>query len=130
MLYPAKMPKDLNLQLSRLDTLRASYRGHQAAETDYWTPTYVQTEVDVGLFRANNAYIYQFHNSWQSYAWSVANVKSRSNAVFDLLHETGDYGAEVHFVDGKAVGRDLLDSAAELQFILDSVRPARRLRIL
>lgn len=115
----------------RLAELRSAYAGHPAAGHTQWTDQFVSSDVDLGSFRGDNAYVSQrLGTTAASYALATQYVIDNDPAgLLDRLDEDGLFGAVTHDIAGRVVSRDLLDSVLEITFLherLDILDPTPR----
>ena len=110
----------LNENNSRLRELVTSYAGMDPAVTtpSAWTQGRVSPD-DLRHFRGDNAYVWQTRNLADiNYALTAYYLKAIDYlGLLDTLEEDGAFGAHTFSVDGRLVGRDLLDSVAEIHFL-------------
>jgi hypothetical protein len=99
------------------------YEGHPAARHSVWKPEYLERQLNLSSFRADNAYLWQSRDikfdSLISYALTTYYVKNiDALGLLDKLDEDGSFGAVTFIMDhGKTVSRDLLDSIWEINFL-------------
>jgi hypothetical protein len=98
--------------------LRERYRGHPAYRRTLWSETFVAREVDLVNFRADNAYVWQRGYHDDAYRHSYRWLKRSENELLSHCFEDGAFGAKTVTVGGRLVSRDLLDSVAELGFLV------------
>jgi hypothetical protein len=103
--------------------LRQRYSAMDSAVTTpaLWDDQHL-TPRDLLYFRGDNAFIWQVrgrHRDPSSYALSYYALKADDReGLLDRLDEDGRFGAHFVEVDGRAVSRDMLDSAGEIAFLL------------
>lgn len=103
----------------RLEQLRRRYSGHPAADHVQWTPTNVQSNVNLNFFRADNLYVFQSRRYPPALFYATAAYAKEVDALnlLSRLEEDTSFGAEVFDFHGKTCSRDLLDSVIELNFL-------------
>jgi hypothetical protein len=104
------------------------YRGHPAATSSQWSDDYISSSIDMRQFRGQSGYVWQ---QWGDdvFRYGLTTYYTRLHdrlGLFERLDEDGMFGAETYDVDGVRVGRDLLDSIAELTFLDDELGISQR----
>lgn len=105
------------------------YQGHLATGSSQWSRNYVLNTIDMQLFRANSAYVWQQWDGADPFRYGLATYYTRLHdrlRLLERLSEDGLFGAQTYDVDGVLVSRDLLDSIAELTFLDDELEISRR----
>jgi hypothetical protein len=86
----------------------------------FWTADRLSDE-DLLYFRADNHFIWQLrgpNRTRRAYRLTARALAAAGlGALLDRLGEDGDFGAFLLDVDGRAISRDLLDSAGEVDFL-------------
>jgi len=101
----------------RLLDLARRYRGHPAAARSGWSDLRLQHQIDLCYFRGDSQYLYQRRGTPEA-AYALAAdyvVRHGVLGLLDRLGEDGAFGAVTFEIDGRRVGRDLLDSALEIE---------------
>jgi len=117
----------------RLIELRRRYARCDAAVTTpfLWTEARLPPE-DLRHFRGDNAFVWQtrlWHQNALAYALSYYAFKTGdSERLLDRLDEDDLFGVHHFAIDGRAVTRDLLDSAREIQFMIRHAGVGERTR--
>lgn len=107
----------------RLAELRERYRalGGAIVERSTWSDELLRSEVDLGGFRGDNAYVWQFRDRNSEVNFLLAAYYARSIdrlGLLDRCTEDGLFGAYTFEVgEGLRVSRDLLDSVLEIHFL-------------
>ena len=107
---------------SELVDLRRRYAAHPASAHSLWSQSFVESNVNLHQFRADNAYIWQSRGpvTKQTYCRTADYVKKSDRlAVFERLTEDGMFGAQSFSCEGKKISRDLLDSVLEINAICE-----------
>jgi len=104
------------------------YRGHPAATSSQWSPDYIRSSIDIQQFRGPSGYVWQ---QWgdDAYRYGLTTYFTRLHdklGLFERLDEDGLFGAETYDIDGARIGRDLLDSITELNFLDEELDISRR----
>ena len=124
----ATLPEEVASYL-RLDNPRLLELQHRYEQVDsVVTAPVVWQDGLIGLeemrsFRADNAYIWQQRGVGRlNYVLAAYYAKSVDRlGLLDRLEEDGAFGAYAIEIDGKPMGRDLLDSVLEIQFLEDQL---------
>ncbi|MEM7412021.1 MAG: putative sugar O-methyltransferase [Myxococcota bacterium] len=105
----------------RLAELRARYSGHCAAAVSAWSDLRLEGQIDLRRFRGDSQYLYQARGtSDAAYALSTHYALRHGRlGVLDRLDEDGLFGALLHDVDGRAISRDRLDAALEIEALAE-----------
>jgi len=104
------------------------YRGHPAATSSQWSPDYISSSIDMQQFRGHSGYVWQqwgddvFRYGLTTYFTCLHDRLG----LFERLDEDGLFGAETYDIDGARIGRDLLDSITELNFLGEELDISRR----
>lgn len=117
---PVGAEHELRPDNPRLVDLRRRYRSHPAADASQWSDEFVAGEIDLRLFRADNAYVWQRRMNATPLHYALTTLYHQRYApagLMEALDEDGLFGAYTCEVDGRVVSRDLLDSVAELTFL-------------
>jgi len=113
----------------RLIELRAVYSDFDPVVTSplIWVDTII-TQKDLTHFRGDNAFVYQVRGlQFNDLGYALTAYYTLSGAAGDLLRrmsEDGAFGTHVVEVAGRAMSRDVLDSAREIDFLIRHVTPA------
>lgn len=87
-------------------------------ERTLWQAHYIEAEIDLGKFRADNAYVWQHRDRNEQASYEITErylAQIDRFGFLDRLGEDGAFGAETTTVSsGRLVSRDLLDSVTEL----------------
>jgi SAM-dependent methyltransferase len=110
------MPDDRTVHV--LQELRKRYASHPAGSRSLWSEQYVAREIDLKNFRSDNAYIWQRSHGAETYVRSYTWLCEHEPTLLARCREDGAFGASTVPVDGRLVSRDLLDSVAELGFLI------------
>jgi glycosyltransferase involved in cell wall biosynthesis len=105
--------------------LRKLYGAHPASAHSLWSPSFVESNVDLSRFRTDNAYIWQARGPVkpQTYCATAEHVKQADRlGIFDRLTEDGMFAAQTFSCGGKKISRDLLDSVLEINAICEFLR--------
>jgi glycosyltransferase involved in cell wall biosynthesis len=126
---PPPLPKEIADFLvsdnPQLLELRKLYDSHPASAHSLWSPSFVEANVDLSLFRTDNAYIWQARGPVkpQTYCDTAEYVKQADRlGIFERLTEDGMFGAQTFSYGGRKISRDLLDSALEINAICEFLR--------
>lgn len=117
---PGPTDPELRPDNPRLLELRERYRSHPAAASSQWSDTFVEREINLALFRGDNAYVWQRRLNMQpvNYALTTFYLQRHSRLpLLETLTEDNRFGVTTHSIDGTLVSRDLLDSITELSFL-------------
>lgn len=125
-LDPAALPEGAAAWLRpdhpTLLALEARYAAMDQAVTApaIWTPGRISDE-DLLYFRADNDFVWQLREANRTarrYAMVARHLRGAGlGPLLDRLGEDAAFGAALFKVDGRAVSRDLLDSAGEIHFL-------------
>ncbi len=132
---PAGAADRLRPDHPRLAELQRRYRAFDPAVTTpwRWTDSRLPAE-DLLHFRGDNAFVWQVRRLNQNpltYALCYYAVKAGDEeGLLDRLDEDGRFGAHIFTIDGRAVSRDLIDSAREIQFLIRHAGLGERTRTL
>ena len=104
----------------RLVELEARYRAFDVPATRHslWTDAYLESEVALGYFRGDGAYVWQYRdlNTQDKILRTAAYIDARD--AWRGLEEPGGYGAYLfEDANGRLLSRDLIDSAVEIDFL-------------
>lgn len=121
----------------RLAELRSRYAAFQCPANDHslWEGA-LRANIDLQYFRGDNPYIYQVRDDNTELHYLLTSYYLKSIDVlglFQRLTEDGSFGAYTLTLDNNAViSRDLLDSAAEITFLEETIGISRipNLRVL
>jgi hypothetical protein len=91
--------------------------GHHIAQGGLWGRDHLARGIDHGAIRGHGAYVFQNRISSRSVKRSYRQLVARYPYLASVLSEDGAFGAVTYEVDGHAVGRDLLDSIAEIGYL-------------
>ncbi len=100
--------------------LRERYRGHPATAGSIWDAAYLDGDLDMARFRADNVYLWQERdgNDTRALLLTAEYLAEKDHlGLLSRLAEDGAFGAETLAVRGCRVSRDLLDSVSELLFL-------------
>lgn len=130
---PAEARAYLTASNPRLQELRRRYAGHPAADASRWSREFVDQEVSLASFRADNAYVWSSRDAYVGIGSDKTRVATQAinyvlTAYYVLQHDVvgvlaasaddGLFGAPRFAVDERlTVSRDVLDSALELNFL-------------
>lgn len=110
----------LRVDHPRLVELRSKYEAHPATAHSQWSSEFVKTNVDLRYFRGDNAYMWQLRSIGDEarYLLTAYHVREADDlGLMERLQEDGLFGAYTFDFNGKLVGRDLLDSILEINFL-------------
>jgi len=115
-----------------LRQLTVEYRAHSLARLGgYWDSEYT-SELDLSDFRGDNHYVWQRRQFGEvNYLTTILYARSHDeHGVLDRIDEDGAFGAQSLELEGRLYSRDLVESANELNFLLDhlplgDLRPLR-----
>jgi hypothetical protein len=96
------------------------YRGHPATAGSIWDAAYLDGDLDMARFRADNVYLWQERdgNDARALLLTAEYLATRDHlGLLSRLAEDGAFGAETLGLRGRRVSRDLLDSVSELLFL-------------
>ena len=101
----------------RLLELARRYRGHPAAAHSGWSELRLEHQIDLCYFRGDSQYLYQRRGTPEAAYALAADYVARHGVLglLDRLDEDGAFGAVTFEFEGRRVGRDLLDSALEIE---------------
>jgi hypothetical protein len=114
-----------------LRELSGEYRAHPVTQLGgYWDSEYT-SELDLTDFRGDNHYVWQRREFGEvNYLTTILYARSHDgHAVLDRIHEDAAFGAQSLELEGRLYSRDLVESANELNFLLDHL-PVADLRPL
>jgi hypothetical protein len=135
---PGVEPDELRSDSPRLLELRERYHGHPASRRSLWTDEYIDNEVSLRRFRADNAFNWQTRDgytwdepdaridNWRiaptteaAYALSTYYVHLRDRlGLLERLTDDELFGNYTLVVDDRwLVSRDLLDSILQITFL-------------
>lgn len=128
---PANALDYLSSRNPRLTVLTEQYR-HAVPEImrpTRWTADYIDRNVDLGNFRAANAYVFGDRNVESTYVLTAYYIETLdSSRLLHTLGEDGLFGAPLfEYRHGAFVSRDLLDSIVEIYSLLTHI-PASALQ--
>jgi len=129
---PDEAAEYLRADNPRLRELIERYAKAPGAVTGHslWTTEYIEREVELQRFRADNAYVYQFRdrNTEANHlltAYYLATIDRL--ALLERLTDDELFGAIAFpWKGGQMVTRDLLDSIAEIEFLDETLRISER----
>jgi len=127
---PAGAGEYLHKENPRLVELTNRYRACSTPATDhsFWSRRHVESQIDLRYFRSDGAFIWQDRQGYSDAHTLLAAYCIRDIdrlGLMDTLAEDDLFGAYVTELGGeRLVSRDLLDSIAEIYFLLDTVGPA------
>lgn len=126
-LVPREAVEYLRLDNPRLLELQERYRraNHPACDRSLWTEHYQRGAIELPLFRADNAYLWQHRGLGDQEAVTLKYLltayyieKIDTLGLLRRLHEDELFGAcTVPLDDQRKISRDLLDSIAEIYFL-------------
>lgn len=105
----------------KVGTLRRRYAGHPASIRSLWSQSYVAEEIDFKAFRGDSAYVWQRFYGDDAYRRSYAWLQESEPLLLERCKEDGAFGARTVFIEERLVSRDLLDSVAELGFLVSEL---------
>jgi hypothetical protein len=127
----SELPEDaaayLDLQNPRLQELRERYRRHSnpAMLHSLWSDEHVESQLDLRYFRGDNVYVWQHRKLTTAAHYLLAARHLQEIDHLDLLNKLSEddlFGAYTFRLDDdRVVSRDLLDSVAEIHFLVDEL---------
>jgi hypothetical protein len=128
---PPEPPAPMIVDTAWLRQLSVGYRAHPLTKLGgYWDSGYT-SELDLTDFRGDNHYVWQRRAFGEvNYLTTILYARSHDgHGVLDRIDEDGAFGAQSLELEGRLYSRDLVESANELNFLLDHL-PAGDLRPL
>lgn len=138
--YDGALPENARLYLKpnneRLRKLQVDYSRESADAMDHtqWNREYVVREIDLQLFRADSAYMWQHRdfNLPVSYLCTYYYLKQCNSEMLECCSEDTLFGVHALEVGDQVITRDRLDSVCELSFIQSALdlKKASKVRLL